>query len=78
MSDVRGYLAEGQSVKTCDCIYAWIVAMCGVGFGGLMLSGGCALVGERDDLRAEAVRRGQAEWITGKDNTPEFKWKAVK
>lgn len=37
----------------------------------------CAFVaaGQRDELKAEAVKRGCAEWIVIGENNTEFKWK---
>lgn len=37
----------------------------------------CAFVaaGQRDDLKAEAVKHGYAEWIVIGQNKTEFKWK---
>ena len=37
----------------------------------------CAVVGvqQRDELKAEAVKRGYAEWIVISEDNTEFKWK---
>lgn len=59
----------------CWCVAPWCVALVAATFGMLMLSAGVTLVEERNALRADAVRRGYAEFVVGKDNTVEFRWK---
>jgi len=34
-----------------------------------------AVAEQRDELKAEAVKRGYAEWIVIGENNTEFKWK---
>jgi hypothetical protein len=34
-----------------------------------------AVAEQRDELKAEAVKRGYAEWIVIRENETEFKWK---
>lgn len=43
----------------------------------LILSVCCtfAVAEQRDELKAEAVKRGYAEWIIIGENNTEFKWK---
>jgi hypothetical protein len=45
----------------------------------LLLAGLFALVHERDAFRAEAVKRGAAEWLVNPDNgETTFQWKTLK
>lgn len=45
----------------------------------LLLAGLFVLVQERDCFRAEAVKRGAAEWIINPDNgETKFQWKEIK
>jgi hypothetical protein len=48
-----------------------------IGFWLFLIALICAFIaaGQRDDLKAEAVKRGFAEWIVIGQNQTEFKWK---
>lgn len=48
---------------------------CGI-LAAIMLAIGLFIVADqRDELKAEAVKRGFAEWIVVRQNDTEFKWK---
>lgn len=50
-------------------------AWCGIVVFLLMLICALMVAQDRDELKAEAVKRGYAEWIVIGENKTEFKWK---
>jgi hypothetical protein len=57
-----------MSEETCN---SWLGLLAAI-----MLAIGLFIVAEqRDELKAEAVKRGFAEWIVTGQNQTEFKWK---